>query len=720
MILTPRQRLLQSKAKELSTKAKELVRLRKQVQALAKVEAYGTKSAVGVLRKVHGALVSKLARNGLSTEYKLGEVLPRLSDLRRAIVDLLLVSHAYGYQQVKELAGIRTGAKGIVFDLKDEILPSFADANAEYLNSLRQRYDSDAFEILKGVGERADKVIRNALVEGINDGLHIEGLKERVATAMSSLGISPANSYSIENIVRTQGAIAFQAGKWQSENKDPDIAAILWGYRYATIGDDRVRPEHEELDGITLPKEDSFWDSYYPPNGYSCRCQAIALFDEYEPYIPDELPLPDEGFQFNPGKAFSGVGKVDEEYRLPPAVPKPKRTTKEQVTDTVKPAPELAPTPAPAPAPAQVTTTSLDPPKRERRTPILGESLIDAISKDEKLNKLVEDVKKLEAKEQKKLEKITKEVEAIKAEREATADKWVKGTDALREKYGPSIERTDEQRRAYNEEFVKLRNELDAKDIELRARSAKASKELDKLKDFRRDEFLKKAAIPKDQRIKFEAKYDEDAKQWKDKTESATKFLSQLVPKQDRYRWTEDDTRANSPSIETLQFDVKVTPTGRAFARPWENGIYMSKYDNVGVFVHEIGHIIEHKFGEHVIIQDTASPLRSPMYELAKSFREQRIARAGTEDVYLKQQFPTYNYKDDEKGNKDSWEELVKITNNPSTPYYIGKTYDGRYTEVITEGVEILYADPVAFAKADPEYFKFIVGTLRGDFYTKE
>lgn len=46
---------------------------------------------------------------------------------------------------------------------------------------------------------------------------------------------------------------------------------------------------------------------------------------------------------------------------------------------------------------------------------------------------------------------------------------------------------------------------------------------------------------------------------------------------------------------------------------------------------------------------------------------------------------------------------------------YVGKTYANNRTEVFSMGMEQLYKDPINFAEDDPEYFKFIVGVLRGD-----
>lgn len=50
-----------------------------------------------------------------------------------------------------------------------------------------------------------------------------------------------------------------------------------YNLQYRTAGDDRVRDEHKALHGITLPKDDAFWQEFYPPNGWRCRCRAIQV-----------------------------------------------------------------------------------------------------------------------------------------------------------------------------------------------------------------------------------------------------------------------------------------------------------------------------------------------------------------------------------------------------------------------------------------------------------
>lgn len=56
-----------------------------------------------------------------------------------------------------------------------------------------------------------------------------------------------------------------------------------YNLQYRTANDDKVRDQHRALHDITLPKDDEFWSSYYPPNGWRCRCRVVeVLKDKYE------------------------------------------------------------------------------------------------------------------------------------------------------------------------------------------------------------------------------------------------------------------------------------------------------------------------------------------------------------------------------------------------------------------------------------------------------
>lgn len=68
-------------------------------------------------------------------------------------------------------------------------------------------------------------------------------------------------------------ASATMAAKWEQFSEDGDRYYL----QYRTAKDDKVRPEHAALDGVTLPMSDSFWETYYPPNGWNCRCTVVQV-----------------------------------------------------------------------------------------------------------------------------------------------------------------------------------------------------------------------------------------------------------------------------------------------------------------------------------------------------------------------------------------------------------------------------------------------------------
>lgn len=93
------------------------------------------------------------------------------------------------------------------------------------------------------------------------------------------------------------------AGQWQQVQASKDVYPYL---RYQTVGDAHVRPEHQALNGITKPVDDPFWQSYYPPNGWNCRCHAEPVMegkvtsDKVVTSKVKEAKVP-AAFQTNPG-----------------------------------------------------------------------------------------------------------------------------------------------------------------------------------------------------------------------------------------------------------------------------------------------------------------------------------------------------------------------------------------------------------------------------------
>lgn len=79
-----------------------------------------------------------------------------------------------------------------------------------------------------------------------------------------------------------------------------DTADLFPNLEYRTAGDSHVRVSHQELNGIIKPINDPFWDEYYPPNDWGCRCRARPT-NEGPTQQAQKIDIPDM-FRNNVGK----------------------------------------------------------------------------------------------------------------------------------------------------------------------------------------------------------------------------------------------------------------------------------------------------------------------------------------------------------------------------------------------------------------------------------
>ena len=112
-----------------------------------------------------------------------------------------------------------------------------------------------------------------------------------------------------------------------------------YNLQYRTAGDEKVRESHAGLNNTTLPKESPFWISYYPPNGWRCRCIAVLV-------LASKYPQSDVEKAISAGeKATTQIGKDGknklEMFRFNPGIerkvfPPNNSYTKVQAADKVK------------------------------------------------------------------------------------------------------------------------------------------------------------------------------------------------------------------------------------------------------------------------------------------------------------------------------------------------------------------------------------------------
>lgn len=98
--------------------------------------------------------------------------------------------------------------------------------------------------------------------------------KEGYLIADPSTGEIFGSPRRLETIYRTNMQAAYSAARYQQQMDNVDSRPY---WQYSAINDNRTRPSHSAMNGVVYRYDDPFWATFYPPNGFNCRCSVIAL-----------------------------------------------------------------------------------------------------------------------------------------------------------------------------------------------------------------------------------------------------------------------------------------------------------------------------------------------------------------------------------------------------------------------------------------------------------
>lgn len=67
---------------------------------------------------------------------------------------------------------------------------------------------------------------------------------------------------------------AYQTRRYKTQYGNGDNRPY---WEYVAVMDVSTRPKHTMINGLVYRYDDLFWESFYTPNGWECKCRVIAL-----------------------------------------------------------------------------------------------------------------------------------------------------------------------------------------------------------------------------------------------------------------------------------------------------------------------------------------------------------------------------------------------------------------------------------------------------------
>lgn len=148
------------------------------------------------------------------------------------------------------------------------------------------------FTVAKVMREDILKDIRSALDKALSEGKTFREFQKELKPTLQKKGwwgeqiivdtqgnaekVQLGSMYRLKTIYAVNMQTSYMTGRYKTQMDNVDNRPY---WEYVAVLDNRTRPEHAQLHGLIYRYDDPFWASFYPPNGWRCRCRVNALSD---------------------------------------------------------------------------------------------------------------------------------------------------------------------------------------------------------------------------------------------------------------------------------------------------------------------------------------------------------------------------------------------------------------------------------------------------------
>lgn len=179
---------------------------------------------------------------------------------------------------------------------------------AEQFYKIAAEYRGLAFTVGGYTKAQILKKFYDELLAALEEGNTLSEFRENMNDFLKAEGYEGLDPVQADNIFRTNIQTAYNVGHYQ-QMTDPGVMRLRPYWQYDAVNDSHTRPSHLAMDGRVFPADHPVWDTWFPPNGFRCRCTVKTLskrqVEQRGLTVETSAPraaLPDPQFSTNPAK----------------------------------------------------------------------------------------------------------------------------------------------------------------------------------------------------------------------------------------------------------------------------------------------------------------------------------------------------------------------------------------------------------------------------------
>lgn len=166
--------------------------------------------------------------------------------------------------------------KNMTFEEALDYFKERIPVTASQFYKIAGKYRGLAFTVSGYTKAEILKQFYDEIKDAIENGNSIGEFRANMNEFLKSKGYEGITPFQADNVFRTNIQTAYNVGHYEQLTQ-PEVLEARPYWQYDAVNDSHTRPSHLAMDGRVFPADSPVWDTWFPPNGFRCRCTVRAL-----------------------------------------------------------------------------------------------------------------------------------------------------------------------------------------------------------------------------------------------------------------------------------------------------------------------------------------------------------------------------------------------------------------------------------------------------------